>query len=188
MAPQVGFEPTISQPRPPSRTHSVLIASELRTESVRAASAQFAPKQGQLRDSLEPGAGRVTGDPHSAGLQAARASCTSLPSGCRVPDLVRPVPRPDSFCRRPRRRSAPADTARGAGATGAHLRRERARLPQVRRAHEAARAGHRPGEHRPPPGGAGRGDRSAAPLGKPRPAVLGEPRPSPALTGRIGLV
>jgi hypothetical protein len=48
LAPQVGFEPRISHPRPPTRTHSVLIASELRTESVRAASPRFAPGRGTV--------------------------------------------------------------------------------------------------------------------------------------------
>jgi Putative transposase len=47
-------------------------------------------------------------------------------------------------------------------------------------AHEAARDGHRPGEHRPLPRRGGRGDRGAAPLAEPRPAVLEQPRPAPA--------
>jgi len=66
------------------------------------------------------------------------------------------------------------------------LRGGRPRLSEVPGAHEAARDGHRPREHRPLPRRGGRGDRGKAPLPEPRPAVLEEPRPSPAGARRGG--
>ena len=48
MAPQVGFDPRNSRLRQPTRIHSVLIASHLRTKFFRAASARFAPRRGTV--------------------------------------------------------------------------------------------------------------------------------------------
>jgi predicted N-acetyltransferase YhbS len=43
--PKFGFEPRKTLRRQPTRTHPVLIPSELKTESVRAASTRFAPRR-----------------------------------------------------------------------------------------------------------------------------------------------
>ncbi len=72
------------------------------------------------------------------------------------------------------------------GAAGAHLRRGRPGLSLLPGPHEAGRHRQRARPHRPLPGCAGRGDRSAAPLPGPWPAVLEEPRPAPPGAGRRG--
>jgi hypothetical protein len=79
LAPQVGFEPRVSRLRQTSRTHSILIASELRTESVRAASARFAPGRGTVETAwnLEQAAPRGIRSPPAS--RQTRARGTSMP-------------------------------------------------------------------------------------------------------------